>query len=66
MHEIREVTLLTQLKMKRNALLEEFRKNPVRTRLAIEIRLIDDQIASLTEYLTSQRIKTDRTGSYPT
>ena len=66
MHEIREVTLLTQLKMKRNALLEEFRKNPVRTRLAIEIRLIDDQIASLTEYLTSQRIKTHRTGSYPT
>ena len=56
MHEIREVTLLTQLKMKRNALLEEFRENPARTRLAIEIRLIDDQIASLTEYLTSQRL----------
>lgn len=57
MQEIDEKTLRDQLKTKRNLLLEEFRKNPSNTRLAIEIRLIDEQIASLTEYLIAQRTK---------
>ena len=37
-----------QLKTKRNQLFDEYCKNPQNTRLAIEIRLIDDQIAVLT------------------
>jgi hypothetical protein len=44
-----------QLKTKRNLLLEEYSKNPMNTGLAIEIRLIDDQIAELTERLVQQR-----------
>jgi hypothetical protein len=44
-----------QLKAKRDLLLEEYSKNPMNTRLAIEIRLIDDQVAALTERLVEQR-----------
>jgi hypothetical protein len=44
-----------QLKIKRNLLLEKYSKNPLNTYLAIEIRLIDDQIAELTEHLVQQR-----------
>ncbi len=44
-----------QLKTKRNLLLQEYSKNPMNTCLAIEIRLIDDQIAELTEHLVQQR-----------
>jgi Spy/CpxP family protein refolding chaperone len=44
-----------QLKAKRNLLFEEFSKNPMKARLAIENRLIDDQIAELTEHLVQQR-----------
>jgi hypothetical protein len=44
-----------QLKTKRNLLFDEFSKNPVNARLAIEIRLIDDQVAELTEHLVQQR-----------
>jgi hypothetical protein len=39
-----------QLKDKRNQLFEKYSKNPMNTRLAIEIKLIDDQIAELTAY----------------
>jgi hypothetical protein len=38
-----------QLKSKRDLLFEEYSKNPMNSRLAIEIKLIDDQIAELTE-----------------
>jgi uncharacterized protein YaaR (DUF327 family) len=44
-----------QLKSKRDLLLQEYSKNPMNTRLAIEIKLIDDQIAELTEHLVQQR-----------
>jgi hypothetical protein len=44
-----------QLKTKRNLLFDEFSKNPKNARLAIEIRLIDDQVAELTEHLIQQR-----------
>lgn len=44
-----------QLKTKRNLLLEEYSKSPMNTRLAIEIRFIDDQIAEVTEQLVQQR-----------
>jgi len=37
-----------QLKTKRDLLLKEFQKNPSKTRLAIEIKLIDETIAQLT------------------
>lgn len=43
-----------QLKAKRNRLFEEYSKNPMNTRLALEIRLIDDLIANLTEHLVQQ------------
>ena len=44
-----------ELKIKRNLLLEEYSKNPMNTSLAIEIKLIDDQLAELTEHLVQQR-----------
>ncbi len=44
-----------QLKAKRNQLLDEYTRQPMNTRLAIEIRLIDDQVATLTERLVEQR-----------
>ena len=44
-----------QLKIKRDLLLEEYSKNPLNIRFVIEIRLIDDQIAELTEHLVHQR-----------
>ena len=43
-----------QLKAKRNRLFEEYSKNPMNTRLALEIRLIDDLVANLTEHLVQQ------------
>ena len=45
---IDEKIIRDKLKTKRNLLFEKFRRNPSNTRLAIEIRSIDDQIASLT------------------
>ncbi len=44
-----------QLKAKRDLLLDEYTRQPMNTRLAIEIRLIDDQVAALTERLVEQR-----------
>ncbi len=52
---IGEKRIRDQLKTKRNLLLEEYSKYPMKTCLAIEIRLIDDQIAELTEHLVQQR-----------
>jgi len=43
-----------QLRHKRNQLFEKYCKNPLNTRLAIEIKLIDDQVADLTAFLTLQ------------
>jgi hypothetical protein len=34
-----------ELKAKRNLLFKLFLKNPIRTRLAIEIKVLDDQLA---------------------
>jgi len=36
-------------------LLETYFKNPMQTRLAIEIKLIDDRVAELTEHLDEKR-----------
>jgi hypothetical protein len=44
-----------QLKSKRDLLFDEYSKNPMNSRLAIEIKLIDDQIAELTERQSQQR-----------
>ena len=44
-----------QLKSKRDLLFKEYSKNPMNTRLAIEIKLIDDQIADLTERQSQQK-----------
>ena len=52
---IGEKRIRDELKTKRNLLLQEYSKNPTNTCLAIEIRLIDDQIAELTEHLVQQR-----------
>jgi hypothetical protein len=41
-------TIRNQLKTKRDLLFKEFRENPSKTRLAIEIKLIDETIAQLT------------------
>ena len=37
-----------QLKQKRNQLFEKLSENPLNTRLAIEIKLLDDRVADLT------------------
>jgi hypothetical protein len=44
-----------QLKSRRDLLFEQYSKNPMNTRLAIEIKLIDDQIAELTEHQFQRR-----------
>jgi dynactin complex subunit len=49
-----------QLKNKRERLFEEYYKNPMNTRLAIEIKLIDDQVAELTAQLVQQTKTEDR------
>jgi hypothetical protein len=51
---IDEKTIRDQLKAKRNLLFEEYSKNPMNTRLALEIRLLDDLVANLTERLSQQ------------
>jgi len=52
---IDDQTIRGQLRTKRNLLFEEFLGNPSNTRLAIEIRLIDDQIAELTKPLVAEQ-----------
>jgi hypothetical protein len=47
-------TIREQLRGKRERLFEEYSKNPMNTRLAIEIKLIDDQVAELTAQLVQQ------------
>jgi len=44
-----------QLKYERNLLEETYSRNPMQTRLAIEIKFIDDRIAELTEHLDRQK-----------
>jgi len=53
--EIDKKTIRDQLKQERNLLLETYLKNPMQTRLAIEIKLIDDRAAELTEHLDEKR-----------
>jgi hypothetical protein len=47
--------LRDRLNAKRNLLFAELSKNPMETSLAIEIRLIDDQVAELTERMVERR-----------
>jgi hypothetical protein len=54
-HVIDEQKIRDELKTKRNLLFKKFFRNPSNTRLAIEIRLIDDRIAELTAYLMEKR-----------
>ncbi len=44
-----------ELRTKRNLLLKEYSKTPMKACLAVEIKLIDDQIAELTEHLVQRR-----------
>lgn len=46
-----------ELKAKRNPLFKQYLKNPQDTRLALEIKLIDDQIAECTERMLPKRLK---------
>jgi len=50
---IEELSIQVQLKSKRNALFEEFVRNPWNTCLAVEIRIIDDRIEQLTRNLAA-------------
>jgi hypothetical protein len=52
---IDEQKIRDNLKTKRNLLFKEFFGNPSNTRLAIEIRLIDDRIAELAAYLMEKK-----------
>jgi len=44
-----------ELKAKRNLLFERFLKTPFDTRLALEIKLIDDQVAECTDQIKHKR-----------
>ena len=44
-----------QLKQERNLLVETYLKNPMQPHLAIEIKIIDDRVADLTEHLDRQK-----------
>jgi hypothetical protein len=50
-----EKDIRRQLKSRRDVLFEEYSRNPMNSRLAIEIKLIDDQIAELTERQSQQK-----------
>jgi len=52
---IDQVKIRAKLKVKRNRLFERYFKNPMNTPLAIEIRLIDDRVAEITEHLVQHR-----------
>jgi hypothetical protein len=52
---IEEKDIRAQLKSKRDLLFEEYSQNPMNSRMAIEIKLIDDQIAELTEHQSQRR-----------
>lgn len=47
---IDEQKIRNTLKAKRNLLFADFSKNPSNTRLALEIRLLDDRIADLDSF----------------
>ena len=47
-----DTTCRDHLRIKRDRLFKQFLKSPSETQLAIEIRLIDDQIAELVELIT--------------
>jgi len=57
MLEIDEQTLRDQLMTKLDSLHKELRRNPSNTRLALEIKLIQDLIASLSVYLVEQKAR---------
>lgn len=44
-----------ELKAKRNLLFQQFLKNPEDIRLALKIKMIDDQIAECTEQMEQRR-----------
>jgi hypothetical protein len=44
-----------ELKATRNLLFKQFLKNPVDTRLALEIKSIDDQVAEFSERMRQNR-----------
>jgi len=56
MLEIDEQTLRDQLMTKLNSLHEESLKHPSNTRLALEIKLIDDLIVSLSKHLATEKV----------
>jgi hypothetical protein len=46
-----------ELKARRNLLFAQFLKNPLDTRLALEIKFIDDQVAECAEQMQQRREK---------
>jgi len=55
-----EMAIRERLKAKRNRLFKEFFENPMNTRLAIKIRVIDDRVAEITE---CQQTRQSRAGT---
>jgi hypothetical protein len=52
-----------ELKNKRNVLFKLFLKNPMYTRLALEIKALDDQLADWTQLL-AQKSETDASSTH--
>jgi hypothetical protein len=52
-----------ELKNKRNVLFKLFLKNPMHTRLALEIKALDDQLADWTQLL-AQKSETDASSTH--
>jgi hypothetical protein len=48
-----------ELKAKRNPLFARFLKDPLDTRLALEIKIIDDLVAECAEQMQEERAKRD-------
>lgn len=49
------MTKREELKAQRNLLFKEFLRNPQDTRLALKIKLIDDQVAACAEQMEQER-----------
>ncbi len=60
-----EETKRTELKGKRNRLFQKFLNNPTDVGLALELRVIDDQLAEITGRLTLKKKSPDKVSSKP-
>jgi hypothetical protein len=56
-HTLAEKAKREGLKAKRNMLFAEYLKSPTNTKLAVEIKIIDDDIARSVEQMERQRLR---------